>query len=306
MTRIDPLIDRDAWLAERRKGIGASEAAAALGVSPFMSPRHLYLSKLGLLTVTEDERMRWGTLLEPVILDEYCRRTGEVIADRQLFKEGRTRHPLQNVNDPGLRLFATLDAVCESGRHVEVKTTSERSAGGIADAILPAHVQIQTQLQMFIAKQPSMDVAYLIGGQRMEIVPALYDAGMTEQILEGLLRFWGHVERGEPPPSTGRDTDVMHIVYPGCDGEIELEPYQARLVDAYADLKSGLKGAKTLQDGLRGEILEIMGNARVARLPDGRTVTRSIRNVKESTVTRKASTYTVLSISGGDDDGEGQ
>lgn len=303
MAMIDPLTDREAWLAERRTGIGASEAAAALGVSPFMSPRHLYLSKLGLYDVPEDERMRWGTLLEPVILDEYCRRTGQVIAERQVFMRETARLGMRDVRVP---IFATLDARCESGRVVEVKTTSERSSFGIVDGIIPAHVQIQTQLQMFISQKFEMDVAYLIGGQRLEIVEARRDDGMIDQILEGLLRFWGYVERREPPPSNGRDVELSHLIYPDCEGEIFLLGDDAQLVNAYAGMKSAMKDGKALHDGMRAVILERMGNARVARLPDGRTITRSIRNVKESTVVRKASSYPVLYISGGDDDGEGQ
>ena len=35
-------LPRDEWLAYRRKGIGGSDAAAVLGISPFMTARDLY------------------------------------------------------------------------------------------------------------------------------------------------------------------------------------------------------------------------------------------------------------------------
>ena len=51
------------WLAERRKGIGASDAAVILGVSPFKTAYPLYAEKVGDVEA-EDlsgiERIKWG------------------------------------------------------------------------------------------------------------------------------------------------------------------------------------------------------------------------------------------------------
>ncbi len=60
--------NEEQWHAVRSEGIGASEIAAALGCSRYMTPRQLWARKVG-LPVDEmpvHDRMRWGTALEPV------------------------------------------------------------------------------------------------------------------------------------------------------------------------------------------------------------------------------------------------
>ena len=42
-------VEREAWLAGRRNGIGASDAPAALGISPFKSRGDLWAEKTGLV-----------------------------------------------------------------------------------------------------------------------------------------------------------------------------------------------------------------------------------------------------------------
>jgi hypothetical protein len=97
-----PSADRAAWLAARRTGIGASEVAAVLGLSPYESPLDVYCRKLGLVPEkAETEAMRWGLRLEPLLAAEYAERTGYPLVATQVF----LRHPDKPF------LLATLDGV---------------------------------------------------------------------------------------------------------------------------------------------------------------------------------------------------
>jgi putative phage-type endonuclease len=74
---------RDVWLAARQHGIGASEAAAVLGLSPWESAFSLHWRKRGVLGgVDETEPMRWGTILEAPIAAEFARRHPTVRVER--------------------------------------------------------------------------------------------------------------------------------------------------------------------------------------------------------------------------------
>ena len=64
------------WLEWRRKGIGGSDAAAILGISPFATAKDLYYDKLKILPFGE-------------IWDEYCRRCGKPV-DGEWFTEIET------------------------------------------------------------------------------------------------------------------------------------------------------------------------------------------------------------------------
>ena len=60
--------ERTAWLNERRKGIGGSDVAAIIGLSPWTTPLDIYEQKLGIALPSEEtEAMYWGTALEPAI-----------------------------------------------------------------------------------------------------------------------------------------------------------------------------------------------------------------------------------------------
>lgn len=76
-------LSRDDWLAVRRTGIGGSDAAAAIGLNPYMSALELWLDKTGradgLPRPDPDDTTSptyWGTLLEPIVAASYRKQTG--------------------------------------------------------------------------------------------------------------------------------------------------------------------------------------------------------------------------------------
>lgn len=64
-----PGTDEAAWLEARRAGIGASEIAAVLGISPYASPFSLYWSKVNGWEIEDTEDMEAGRRLENAIAD---------------------------------------------------------------------------------------------------------------------------------------------------------------------------------------------------------------------------------------------
>ena len=79
-------LTREEWLEWRRKGIGGSDAAAVLGISPFRTAVDLYYDKLGL--PLEDGEDNWvakeaGVLLEDLVARIFARKTGLKIYQRK-------------------------------------------------------------------------------------------------------------------------------------------------------------------------------------------------------------------------------
>src|SRR6476620_3868255 len=68
------------WQEYRRKqqGIGGSDVAVILGLSPYKSAFSLWLEKTGQVKAkpVQNEYVEWGNLLEPVIRDKFRRETG--------------------------------------------------------------------------------------------------------------------------------------------------------------------------------------------------------------------------------------
>ena len=79
-------LSRDEWLKWRRRGIGGSDAAAVLGISPFRTARDLYYDKMGIVVDTDDTNwvaMEMGNLLEPLVARIFAKKTGLKIYQRK-------------------------------------------------------------------------------------------------------------------------------------------------------------------------------------------------------------------------------
>ena len=62
--------DREKWLAQRDRGIGASEAAAAVGMSPWQTPVDLWKLKTGALPpkdLSDNTAVQQGNRMEPIL-----------------------------------------------------------------------------------------------------------------------------------------------------------------------------------------------------------------------------------------------
>jgi putative phage-type endonuclease len=64
--------DRELWLKRRRDGIGASEIAAVMGISPYDSPFSLWWRKFMGWDMEPSPEMRVGTFLESAIADWFA------------------------------------------------------------------------------------------------------------------------------------------------------------------------------------------------------------------------------------------
>lgn len=179
------MTDRLEWLRWRQKGIGASDVAAIVGLSPWGSPMSVYLDKTTEISEDPTEAMEWGTRLENAILDGYEERTGEKVTDRQLTLE----HP----DHPHHR--ATIDGRIERLRIVEAKNTSDWSWDEIPD-----HYRIQGQWQMHVSGDSFVDFAVLHGGNRLSIYHDERDDKVIGQLVTRVDEFWErHIEGGHMP-----------------------------------------------------------------------------------------------------------
>lgn len=184
---------REAWLAERRTGIGGSDVAAILGISRFRTPLDVYLEKTGQAPPQpESEPMRWGTLLEPVIVREFSERHGV----RVICEEGIKRHP-----DYGFML-ASLDGWApDVPAVVECKTA--RSADGWGEpgtGEIPSYYQTQVAHYLAVTGAAVAFVPVLIGAADFRVYRVERDDAFIEDIIEAESAFWhDHVLSGVPP-----------------------------------------------------------------------------------------------------------
>lgn len=278
--------NRADWLAQRSQSLGASEAAAALGVSPWQSPVDLWQRKLGIVGgVEENEAMRWGSILEPVIIQEYSRRVASPVMDRQLFLE----HGMFEW------MTCTLDGSVFNHplgwRALEIKTASAMSEGWGEDGshIIPDHYRVQVMHQLAIFGRASgADVAALLGGQELRIYHIERDEALIAQIIEGERKFWECVQTRTPPTWGKLDPRILAILNPECHGEVELGPETLDLVMEDTEILKRIKRDKERTDEIKIEILKAMGRAQIGTIRGKPLIKRYLRQNPERTQVVKA------------------
>jgi len=87
------------WLAWRRQGIGGSDAAAILGISPWRTARDLYDDKLGSISAQDDSgiwvALEMGHLLEDLVARIFSKKTGyPVFQIKKMFRKFYCRNCL--------------------------------------------------------------------------------------------------------------------------------------------------------------------------------------------------------------------
>jgi putative phage-type endonuclease len=282
---------RDAWLDERRKGVGASEVAAILGVDPRRGPLAVYADKVaGKLGEPEEAWLAFGREVEGAIARGYARKTGRPL--HVLDPYAIVRHPRLPV------LGATLDAETEGseqcpapgqGRGVlEAKAVGfhKRDEWGLATAPLPFVVQVQAQMACRGVTWGTL--AALMGGiaiaDPVDMVPS---ADFVEVMLLKVERFWWHVTNQVPPapdPTPGTQA-AYRALYPADKGTtIALPPELFKAAQRLDDLADEVQALKDEEAILKGQFKLALGSNTWGVLVDGSRMQWRLEHKDEYTV----------------------
>lgn len=182
--------DHDAFVAYRAslKGLGASDAAAALGVSRFRSSFELWEELTGRrIREATTLRQRRGIFLEPVAAAWYTEATGIPLR--------MVRHTVTDPRFP--HLFAHPDR-SRKGGYVQVKTRWS----DYPDGIVPVEVETQVTVEATLGRVAEVDVA-LMTFEQVYIHPVPVDPEVGGELCEWLDRWYVRHVDGDVPPRDG-------------------------------------------------------------------------------------------------------
>ena len=255
-------LSRDDWLAVRRTGIGSSDAAAAVGLSPYVSPIELWLDKTGRtegMPAPDDTNSpaAWGTLLEPIVAAVYTRVTGNRV--RKI--NAVLRHP----TIPWM--LANIDREVVGAGDVQIlecKTAGEHGARLWRDRV-PEYVELQVQHQLAVTGKTAAHVAVLLCGQALEVFRIERDDALIARLIKLEERFWRYVETDTPPPADGSESAdrALRHLYPGNGGTVDFTD-DRRLSSVFADLvavRTEIEARQAIEAQLKQTIQQAMGEA---------------------------------------------
>lgn len=176
---------------ERQKGLGGSDIAAALGVSPWKTQLELWGEKTGLApsTFEGNEYTYWGTELEPAIANRFREEHKEFSLQSAVPAKAHKTLKFMRANVDGKILDAT------DGSFVgiwEAKTAS------VEFSEVPVHYQLQVQHYMFVLDRDFAIVSVLFGGNTYKEFRIERDPAYESELLPKLIEFWERVEAKLP------------------------------------------------------------------------------------------------------------
>lgn len=281
-------MDKKEFLSRRQQGIGGSDIAAIIGISPWRTPRDIYLDKKGMSEPTEEtEAMYWGTTLEDIVAKEYCKRTG--------FKVEKCNYLFKHKEYPFL--IGNIDrAVCENGkkpvvkgelrtkRILECKTANSYSSnewGESGTQVIPEFYKAQVQWYMGITGAEFCDVAVLIGGRDFRMYEIKRDERIIEYLFAEGVKFWREfVEQDIMPPAVSIE-DVERVCHGIEKSKRYATPNIIDLVVKYRDVDLSIKALERVQNELKLKICDFIGDAE--ELMDGNTKLATWSTMKTST-----------------------
>lgn len=258
--------DREEWLAARKGILTASDVAAALGLSPYVSPLELWQQKSGYSPEPEQtEQMEMGLRMEPVILDLYRDRTGRVAKPFQRLCVSKE--------------FPWIGATCDAwtliegdDAPVELKNASTYVAedweDGCAEYYLP---QVQTQMLVMGARRAS--VGCLIGGNHFVWCDVERDDAMIARIVSETRQFMDRVSNGEAPAPDGSESSGRALLarYPKEEaGKVVALNHEAAELDALITAtQAEIKTREATVSEAKQRLQALIGDAEKGVLPGG-------------------------------------
>jgi putative phage-type endonuclease len=243
-------LNRGDWLEWRKGGIGASEVAGVLGMSPWSTPMSIYLNKLELTADSpENEAMRWGNILEPVIADAYQDEVGGLVVARQLLVWDSTAPHRRCTLDGILDLDGELVAT------VQIKTTREDPWDE-----LPDNYALQVQYELGITGFDYAVVPTLHHGNRLVTYSVDSDPDIQKILFEAVDRFWAdHIVPRRPPATDHYDatTEALREAFAtGGAAELHATPDSGlgELVADYVAAQKRTAEAEAVEKALANEI----------------------------------------------------
>lgn len=278
-------LSREDWLNYRRLGIGGSDVAAIMGISPFATIRDLYYDKVGIQPVIEEEESNWvakevGHRLEDLVAEIFSKKTGlTVFPVRKMF-----RHPLYPYMLADVDFFIAFP----DGSYgiLECKTCNYNAKDKWADDGIPMNYEYQVRHYLTVMNMNKAYIACLYGNNEDEYVIRSIERDMMEEenIIAQEEYFWKeYVEKRVEPPYTGKpdlilesirryggyaDKAIPEISISGLDSK-DLEKY-LKLSEEKSQLEKRKKEIEEQQRAISVPFVEKLGAGCKAVLEDGR------------------------------------
>lgn len=252
--------DREDWLKMRTLGLGGSDAAAVCGLNPYRGPYSVWAEKTGRHTdVVDSEAVKWGALLEPVILNEW--------ADQSGMHPQTEPHMLRSREYPWMQ--ANLDAIVDDTIIVEIKTAGARMVDSWTEEP-PIYYWVQGLHYAAVTGRHTCIFVCLLAGQQLVVHEVHYTPASLDHLVRVERDFWRHVEQDEPPAAELADVPTLAELRPDPGDTVTVDEELAlELAHSYHVAAEAERRARQLKDESADRLKLLIGEHETAVTPSG-------------------------------------
>jgi len=254
---------REQWLAERKTGIGSSDAAAALGLDPYKTPLQLYREKRGEAEpddLSENKAIYFGTRLEDFIAAEYTIKTGHKLQRINQMLRSKTQ-PFMLANIDRKRVGKPIVVELKTAGFWAAKKTEDW--GEESSDLVPVRYYMQVQHQIAVGDYEAGDLAVFIAGQDLRIYHIERDEDVIATMVTREAEFWQRILDGNPPPPRSLEDTAALFPQSQADFPIEANNEIAQLVGDIYHAKREIKSLEEKVDDAKLKVQAFMGTAEV-------------------------------------------
>jgi putative phage-type endonuclease len=257
--------NREAWLKVRNDSIGCSEAAAIVGMNPWKSSYTLWLEKTGQSQqedISENECVHFGTILEQVVADEFCRREGKKVRKCGLFRSNK--YPFMTASFD--RLLVGEDA------GLECKTSNAFKREEWDEGEIPPNYYVQCQHYMLVSGLPRWYIACLIGGNHFVSWVVERNDDDIAALEQAEIAFWDKVQRHIMPEVDGSEssTDSLKKMYKGGQAEPVMLPQESMdLLKRLDELKALKSDIDSQTKDIQNKLCAMLGDNEIGIIGEG-------------------------------------
>jgi putative phage-type endonuclease len=259
----------------RQQGLGATDAAVVMGLSPYKTPYELWLEKTGRKEeepILNDSRLRLRHAHEETIAREYAAQFD--------VKLKRVNQTIYHKELPFM--LCHLDRVVIGKKKiVECKSSSGflRPAWGESGSDeAPLHYILQVQHQLACTEYQDADIAALIDIDDYRIYPMPRNEKIIAKIEDACERFWHtNVLADVPPPASNRAD--LKLMYPSNNGKLIGATYDIEmLISTITARKENIKSIEAEKEREEKELIEFIADNDGIIDSNGKTLATFIAN----------------------------
>jgi putative phage-type endonuclease len=245
--------NREQFLLERKLGIGGSDIAPIMGLSPYSTPLDVYRDKMNPIVAYEEETedLKRGARVEKYILQEYCE-VNNCSLEINLAPFIDLKYPFMRGN---------VDAKVV-GENVIVEAKSTKSPIAKWEEGIPEYYRTQVAYYAMLTNAERVDVPVLFSNWQYACFTYWRDLEYEARIRQAVIDFWNnHIVAGIPPaPSNPAE---LQEVYPKLETAktIKADSDIREKINIWQETSLKRRELEKQEEKLKIEIQNFMGDA---------------------------------------------